>query len=348
MLIFLTTFLTIYGLMNFYVLRRLFSLFSLKANLWFYLLFTLCTLSYLLAVILERNFANFLTRIFYHLAATWMGVAFLLLCCLLIFEIVNLIFSPPKLIAGCTVLAVTFILTIYSMINASRLTVTRVNLDAPPTMNIAHLSDIHLGCTSTAYLARIVERTNSLSPDLVLITGDLFDSHRGLTPQDIAPLNDLTAPTFFVTGNHELYFGLDDAMNLLATTDIKPLRNEMITFKDIQLIGIDDSHRLRHLPEQLAQLPLDPNHYNVLMYHRPRFLEYAAAANIDLMLSGHTHYGQIFPFNYIVGLSHPHLKGLHQLDNCSLYVSPGTGVWGPKMRLGSHNQITLLQLSPTK
>ena len=84
------------------------------------------------------------------------------------------------------------------------------------------------------------------------------------------------------------------------------------------------------------------------MCHRPHGLESAAKVGIDLMLAGHTHFGQIFPFNYVVGLSHPYIKGLYKHGDCFLYVSPGTGTWGPRMRLGSHNQIVLVELSPSR
>lgn len=343
---FLLVFLSVYGAVNFYVLRRLFSLFSFKAKIWFYLLFICCTLSYLLAAVLERNFANTATKVFYLLAATWMGVAFLLFCCLLVFELVNLIFSPPKLIAGISILAVTLVLTVYSMINATRLGVVTVNLDAPIKMSIVQLSDIHLGSTSTAYLARIVATTNSLAPDVVLITGDLLDSHRPLTSAAVAPLKDLAAPAFLVTGNHEGYFGIEKAAELISTTKVRFLRNEVVDFQQVQIIGIDDSYDKDHVAKMIPKLAIDAAKFNILMYHRPKGLEAADRAGIDLMLAGHTHFGQIFPFNYFVRLSHRYMKGLYRQGGCTLFVSTGAGTWGPRMRLGSENQIVLIKLSP--
>jgi uncharacterized oligopeptide transporter (OPT) family protein len=145
--VFIIIFLSVYGLVNFYVLGRLFSLFSLRFNISFYVLVVTCTFSYPLAATLERTFANTLTKIFYELAATWIGVSFLLFCCLAVFEIINLIFSLPKSIAGWGIVAITFLLTVYSMINASRLKVVTVDIDTPVSMNIVQLSDIHLGST---------------------------------------------------------------------------------------------------------------------------------------------------------------------------------------------------------
>ena len=345
MIVFLLIFLSISGLMNFYVLRRLFSLFSLKANIWFYVLFVACTFSYLLGAILERWLGNSLTKIIYQLAATWMGVSFLLLCCLVIFEIVNLVFSPAKAIAGWTIVGVVFGLTIYSIINASRFSVVTVGLNAPVEMRIVQLCDIHLGSTSTGYLARIVEMTNSLSPDVVLITGDLLDSHRPLGREAVAPLDNLIAPTFMVAGNHEHYFGIEKAMSLIGSTKVRLLRNEIVEFRGVRLIGIDDNHDKDRLVEQIASLPPAPGRYDILMCHRSHGLEAAAKVGIDLMLAGHTHFGQIYPFNYVVGISHPYIKGLYKYGGCFLYVSGGTGIWGPRMRLGSRNEIVLLELS---
>jgi len=314
----------------------------------FYVLAVICTFSYPLAAIFERTFGNTLTKIFYELAAAWIGVSFLLFCCLAVFEIINLMFSLPKSIAGWTILAITFLLTVYSMINAFRLKVITVDIDAPVSMNIVQLSDIHLGSTSTAFLSRIVETTNSIRPDLVLITGDLLDSHRRLTGDDLSPLNNLTGPVFFVTGNHEGYFGMEKAMALISTTKVKPLRNETTRFMGIQLIGIDYSHNRDQVAEQLALLSIDPAKYNILMCHHPGGFKAACNAGIDLMLSGHTHGGQIFPFNYFVRLRDPYLKGLYRKGDSSLFVSTGTGTWGPKMRLGSHNQIVYLRLCPSR
>lgn len=348
MAVFLLVFLSVYGAVNFYVLRRLFSLFSLKVNVWFYVLFIFCTFSYVLAAVLERNVANICTKVFYVLAANWMGVGFLLCCCLLVFEIVNLIFSPGKLIAGVSVLAVGLVLTIYSMINAAGLGVVTVNLDAPVNMRIVQLSDIHLGSTSTAYLSRIVETTNALAPDVVLITGDLLDSHRPLTREAVAPLNDLVAPAFLVAGNHEGYFGIEKAADLISTTGVRFLRNEVVDFQEVQIIGIDDSYDRDHLAKMIPKMAIDAAKFSILMYHRPIGLEAADRAGIELMLAGHTHFGQIFPFNYFVGLRHRYMTGLHRQGGCTLFVSTGTGTWGPRMRLGSDNQIVLINLSPAK
>ncbi len=230
------------------------------------------------------------------------------------------------------------------MINARRLVVKVVEIEAPVEMNIVQLSDIHLGSDGHAFLEHIVERTNTLSPDVVLLTGDLIDPHSGIGAAEIAPLNDLEAPVFFVTGNHEGYAGVEKVMDILGTTKVRPLRNEAVDFGDIQIIGIDDSGRRFQVADQLKRIEFDDSKYCVLMYHRPIGFEAATEQGVDLMLAGHTHNGQIAPFNLIVGLAFEHISGLYRHESSYLYVTTGTGTWGPRMRLGSSNEIVLLKL----
>ena len=194
------------------------------------------------------------------------------------------------------------------------------------------------------HLEQLVEKTNALNPDLVLITGDLVDPQGNLTSDSLTPLNALTAPAYFVTGNHERYVGLDKVMSLLEKTSVIMLRNEVVLFDSLQLIGIDDSDNPDQVRRNLSGLELNPDMYTILLYHQPEGFKDAEAAGVDLMLSGHTHNGQIWPFNRVVRLRFKYVKGLHKIGNMKLYVSTGSGTWGPPMRLGSRNLITLIKL----
>lgn len=341
---FVIIFLGIYLLLNYYVLRRLAHLFKIRPGIGFYALLVTCTLSYIAAAVLERVYANGFSRMIYLLASTWMGVGFLLFSCLVVYEIAAILFRPPRVISGIVICSVVAVLALYATINAHRITVTNVDIAAGVNMNIVQLSDIHLGSARAGFLAQVVEKTNSLAPDLVLITGDLMESHRSITARALEPLNDLLAPAFFVTGNHDGYAGIDKVMRLIATTKVTPLRNESVMAKGIQIIGIDDSYDKGHVARQLENIKVDPSAFSILMYHRPDGFEAACRAGIDLTLSGHTHNGQIFPFNYFVRLSYRHMKGLFKQGNCQLYVTSGTGTWGPRMRLGSNNEIVMLKL----
>ena len=351
MSLFLLTFLTIYFALNYYVLRRLYSLFKIKPRIGFYLLLVFLSLSFILAKLLQSRFDNFLIAAFDTLACFWMGLGLLLLTCLAVYEIINLFIiifrlrPLPKPLAGFIVSAAAVILTVYSMINAMFINITTIDVPAPVNMDIVQLCDIHLGSTSKNFLKRVIEKTNALDPDAVLITGDLIDSGRELKAGSLSVLNDLDAPVFLTTGNHERYTGIWQIEDFLkANTKVQFLRNESVDFKGLQIIGIDDSDKKGQVAARLAELKLDGEKFSILMYHRPIGFAAAAEAGIDLMLTGHTHNGQIFPFNFFVRRSFPYTKGLFRKSGCLLYVSPGTGTWGPAMRLGSKNRITLLKL----
>jgi predicted MPP superfamily phosphohydrolase len=341
---FFITFLGIYFGGNFYILWRLFGLLGFKRRFVFAGALIILTFSFLGAAMLERRFGNMLTRVLYILASHWMGIAMILLSCLVVYEAVNLIFKIQRPYGGMAVLTIAAITSMYAMINARILHVTTVEMPATVDMDIVQLSDIHLGSVGSEFLSRIAEKTNTLNPDVVVITGDLVDSHHRLDSAALARLDDIKAPVFFVLGNHERYAGLANVMSLLEATEIKTLRNESVEFGGLQIIGIDDREDENQVANQLKNIRIDPVRFSVLLYHRPEGLEAASKAGIDLMLCGHTHNGQIFPFNYYVRRHYRYMKGLFKHKGCCLYVSAGTGTWGPRMRLGSKCEIVLLRL----
>jgi len=328
---------------NFYILWRLFGLLGIKRRFVFAILLLILTFSFLGAIILERRFGNALTKVLYTLASHWMGIALILLTCLILYEVINFFSKIPTPYGGTAVLVVAAITSIYAMINARTLHITSVDIPATVDMDIVQLSDIHLGSVGSDFLEPVVEKTNFLNPDLVVITGDLVDSHHRLDREALARLNDLNAPVFFVLGNHERYAGLNNVMTLLETTKLKTLRNESAHFGQLQIIGIDDEN---DVAERLRKIKIDPEKFALLLYHRPEGIEAASEAGVDLMLTGHTHGGQIFPFNYYIRRHFRYLKGLYRHENSYLYVSTGTGTWGPRMRLGSKSEIILIKLRP--
>ncbi len=342
--VFATFFVALCGVCNYYILRRFTGFFGVKRKRWFWPVLVVVTLSYILSIGIDDLFSNAVTTFVQAAAALWLGIALLLVSALLLYELLRLFIRILPRLAGTLIATVVLALTVCSMINARRVVVKVVEIEAPVEMDIVQLSDIHLGSDSHAFLKHIVERTNALSPDVVLLTGDVVDPHSGIGAAEIAPLNDLEAPVFFVTGNHEGYAGVEKIMDILGTTKVRPLRNEVVDFGDIQIIGIDDSGHRFQVADQLKRIEFDDSKYCVLMYHRPIGFEAAAEQGVDLMLAGHTHNGQIAPFNLIVGLAFEYMSGLHRHEGSYLYVTTGTGTWGPKMRLGSSNEIVLLKL----
>ena len=236
---------------------------------------------------------------------------------------------------------------------ARRVHVERVGLEVAGLerpVRIVHLSDVHVGSRTPAFLAEVVERTAALSPELVLITGDLVDA-TDLPPDALAALGTLTAagtPVYLSLGNHERYTDLPRTLAAIEAEGVRVLRDEAAAHGPLRLIGIDDRDRPDALPGILARLAgARPDaRPEVLLYHRPDGWAAARAAGIRLMLAGHTHGGQIWPFGLAVRRAYPDITGRFDADGSTLYVSSGTGTWGPVFRLGTRSEMTLVELEP--
>lgn len=226
-------------------------------------------------------------------------------------------------------------------------------------LTIAQLTDVHVGPTiGRSFIEQIVARTNALKPDVIVITGDLVDGDVETLREHTAPLADLVAPlgVYFVTGNHEYYSGAPAWIAELTRLGIRVLRNERVELRRgddvIDLAGVDDwsakqfgrghGHDLKR-----ALDGRDPAREVVLLAHQPKSIVEAAAHGVGLQISGHTHGGQIFPWNFFVRLQQPYVAGLHLHGESYIYVSRGTGYWGPPMRVGIPAEITHLTLTRT-
>lgn len=221
---------------------------------------------------------------------------------------------------------------------------------------IAQISDLHVAALlQHDYVADVVRKVMDLRPDLIAVTGDMVDGSVADLKEHVAPLAGLKAPhgCYFITGNHEYYSGVDAWLDEVRRLGMRPLRNERVQVGDAQasfdLAGIDD-WTAHHFGQghgadlDRAVAGRDPSRELVLLAHQPRAVYQAEKAGVGLMLSGHTHGGQIFPFGFLVRLVQPFVRGLHRLGRTQIYVNRGTGFWGPPMRLGSAPEITLLTL----
>jgi len=221
---------------------------------------------------------------------------------------------------------------------------------------IVQLTDVHVGRTIRRdFIERVVEQTNAQRPDVIAITGDLVDGSVEDLREHVAPLAGLKARwgVYFVTGNHEYYSGADEWIAELRRLGIRVLRNERVTIGDdtasFDLCGIDDAHSAQfggdHGPDLArAVAGRDEARELVLLAHQPRAVFEAERHGVGLQLSGHTHGGQIWPWNFFVRLQQPVVSGLARFGETQVYVSNGTGYWGPPMRLAAPAEITLVTL----
>ena len=269
-------------------------------------------------------------------------------CCFLLFpvaialELIRWIPGFPSGYESAIAIAGVLVLAAYALLNAQRIKVRTIQLDGPTDLaerSIVQLSDVHVGSRSAKYFNHVIRKVEKLDPTWVVITGDLLDSSRvGLA--ELQPLKRIADKTLMVIGNHERYEGLDRVTAMLRELGITVLRNQEKTVDPFQFIGIDDHETPEFLQSQLQAFEPDDDAFKVLLYHRPHGINTATSWGFDLMLVGHTHRGQIFPFRFVVKRFFDLTHGTHRFDQMLLNVSMGTGTWGPVLRLGSRNEIT--------
>lgn len=225
--------------------------------------------------------------------------------------------------------------------------------------SIAQISDVHVGPTiKRGFVEGIVRRVNELKADMIAVTGDLVDGSVQQLSAHTAPLAGLTARhgAYFVTGNHEYYSGERAWTEEIRRLGLRVLKNEHVVLKhdgaSLILAGVTDYSAHHFDPAQrsdpaaaLRGAPIDAG-AKVLLAHQPSSAMAAANAGFDVQISGHTHGGQFWPWNLFVHFFQPFSSGLHRLKNLWIYVSRGTGYWGPPNRFGVPSEITRIRLVP--
>ncbi len=296
----------------------------------------------------------------YKTAAILMGYMLYLLLAVLLIDMIHLFVKSYPTLFGGLALGLAAIVFLLGLWNSFRTQISNKDIVIPgieTPVKIAHLSDIHIGhFRGPKFLRQIVDKTNSQNPDIVVITGDLFDGSIRLDEKFIAPLKDLNAPAFFVNGNHDGYSGLNSVFESLRKTGVTVLRNEIVESNGLQIIGLnhmnaDSASRGMHaaqagstIKDVLKELNIDKNQPTLLLHHSPDGIEYASEHGVDLYLAGHTHGGQQFPVTLVNELLFKFNRGLHKYKNTQILVSEGIGTFGPPVRVGTKSEIVIIQL----
>ena len=378
MSLFLLTFLSIYGAMHLYLFVKARSALSagLGASVGMAIFLALMVVAPVAVRLFDRHGLHLAGRYVAYAAYTWMGLLFFFLCLSLCLDVYNLFMRVLAWLPGASTgrliwkgresfifitLGVLFLAS-WSAYSAWQIQIDRVVLPTrklPPQVDkltIAQISDVHLGpMVGERRLARIIKLLERVKPDLVVATGDLVDAQMDQLDNLAGMLATVNPPLgkFAIAGNHEFYAGIRQSGRFLKAAGFRFLRNEDFELNGlINLVGVDDPAGKRRYPEigQVGKeekiLLADSNseRFTLLLKHRPT-VEKESLGRFDLQLSGHTHGGQIFPFNLITRLFYPRQRGLYHLDKESvLFVSRGTGTWGPPMRFLSPPEVTLIEL----
>ncbi|MBF0226844.1 MAG: metallophosphoesterase [Desulfobacterales bacterium] len=368
MSLFVFVFFTIYGLIHALFYRHVKILFpdrNLFHRLLFFFLF-LMVVAPIITLGLQRRGYEFFTSFSYILAFSWMGFITLNFSFFLIVESYDaatllitkiLDFRIPcigeKKITSIIVLFFSFVLSVYGYFEANQLKIERIKIVTKKlpanihNLKIAQISDVHLGVlVHKEWLELVLDKIKSENPDILFCTGDFIDSHadgifelsgllKGINPK---------YGKFAVTGNHEVYANLEKSIKFIEESGFKVLKNEAVTISGvINIAGVHDSAaKNKFLEKNLFFFKNDL--FTILLKHRPE-VNKDSLGLFDLQLSGHTHKGQIFPFTLIVRLRYNYVAGYYELKKGSkLYVNRGTGTWGPRMRVLSPPEITIIEL----
>ena len=372
-LIFVTIFISVLALTNLYVYRRFFRRLSPRLHTFGAVLMIILTVGEVVFVVdLISGFFPESLAIYLTLSA-FIGATFMLFVVALVYDLVisvsrrvpldqerrrviKVMFDTSMLLAAASYLWHGF----SQGRRPPRVTDVIVRIKGFPFngFSIVQLTDLHIGRTIRGdFLEDIVTRTNAMQPDMVVITGDLFDLPVERLRRDLEPLSRLQAPTYFVTGNHEYFHGVDAVLTEVQRLGIRPLSNRAVQFGNeeggFNLVGLNDlmGARLGYRPPDVeaAFSGVDPDKPTIVLSHQPKSISLLEGREWDLMLSGHTHGGQIFPFGVLVMLDQPYLAGLHEHQpGRQIFVSRGTGYWGPPLRVLAPSEISRIVITAAR
>jgi len=373
--LFLIVYFLIYGGLHLYVFLKAWQAFRFQYAFGSVIssVFVLMIISPIIVRFLERGGHDTLARLISYAGYSWLGLMFFFFTISVSFDIVRFLAyvsgALSKTDFTCFIFAYRFfffcslicsiLFFAYGYREAGDIRLEKLYLQTnkfpkeKEKITIVQISDVHLGLiVRERQLAKITKIIKEVRPDILVSTGDLVDGDIDKINGLIDVLKDLEPPygKYAVLGNHEFYAGIDNSLEFHKKSGFMVLRGEGVTVQDmLNIAGVDDAageyFQVRHVPEKNVFSSLPCNLYTVLLKHRP-VIDKEAIGLFDLQLSGHTHKGQIFPFRYMTCLAFPLYTGHHAFpDNKHLYVSRGSGTWGPPIRFLTPPEVTVIEVT---
>jgi len=364
--VFIFVALSIWSLEHLYVGWRVLGLPAFQEGslrLWLQILLLLGWLAYPLGRIAYAVGWHTSGRTLEYFGAVWMGVLFLVLGALVAVDVVTLggrLLAERVVVMRSVAAALALVAALFAWVCAAvgpGLVEHEVRVAGLPAAadgtTIVHLSDVHLGTIlGGGWLDRIVDRVNALDPDVVVITGDLIDGDAGTVSEFVPQLEKLNDEqrVFSILGNHEYYAGRVQSRRLMDAAGFQVLDNRAVeVVPGLWIAGVPDDRGSRQTGEAETDLErtlagVDAGEAVVLLQHAPENEMAAAVLGVDLMLNGHTHGGQLWPFHVLVRMAYPHYAGRYEVGGMTQIVSRGTGQWGPPMRLFAPAEIIRITL----
>ena len=375
-IIFLSIVLSILGAVNFYICLRGWQALPKESliRVPYLVIFVFLAVSYFAGRVLERFSICAASECLIWIGSFWLGLLLYLFLGTLLCDLLRLVnwiagivpvpsdqYTRARQIAAAAVAVTAVIAILGGFYNTLHPRINRVVIDVPKaaggknTLDIALVTDVHLGTLiKNSHLQKMVDMVNVLRPDVVLLCGDIVDEN--LAPVIQNNLGELLRTirsrygTYAVTGNHEYIGGVEAACRYLADHGVNVLRDRAVLVggsfylagREDRSIGQFNGGRRLPLEELLKQV--DTARPVILMDHQPFRLSEAAGRGVDLQVSGHTHHGQLWPFNYITGMIYEVSRGLRMINGTNFYVSCGFGTWGPPVRIGAVPEVAHIQL----
>ena len=375
MTLFLLTFFMLYGSIHLYAFLKAKAAFAFGIHTGIYIALVMIIMVFAPVIVRlsERAGFDFLARLMSYIGYMWMGVLFLFFSASLLIDAYRFfmysgglilrrdftLFMPSAKFSFLMPFVLAIIIGVYGYFEARNIRAEKIILNTSKipeeigTLRIVQISDVHLGLiVREEKLRRIVKEVVMANPDILVSTGDLVDGQIDNLFKLAEILKEINPRygKYAITGNHEFYAGLDNALKFTEKAGFKVLRGERLILAGlINIAGVDDPQGkaygiYRGMPENELLSGLSAEKFTLLLKHRP-LVDKSALGLFDLQLSGHVHKGQIFPFSIITGLYYPVQAGFADLLNGSrLYVSRGSGTWGPPIRFLSPPEVTVIDL----